>query len=71
MADDEQLSPFARACEGQELTEAEVAQLWAEAPVTHVTPEETAWLEAELEKPVVPPGLQRLVDRARLEGWGG
>lgn len=71
MADDEKLSPFARALEGEALTEDEVRQLWAESPVIRVTPEQMTQLEAELDsEPVVPPGLQALIDRARLEGWG-
>lgn len=62
---------FGRALDGEQLTEAEIKQMWAESPVIEVSPEQFARLEEELERePEVPPGLQALVDRARLEGWG-
>lgn len=63
---------FARALEGEQLSEAEVTQMWAESTVWKVSPAWMAEIEAALDRDAeVPPGLKALVERARLEGWGG
>jgi uncharacterized protein (DUF1778 family) len=57
---------FARALEGEKLTEAEVTQMWAESPVIEVAPEAYAYLLAALDRdPRVLPELGALVQRNR------
>ena len=55
---------FQRALEGEALTEQEIAQMWAEAPVTAVSPAEYDALCALLDAPaVVNPKLKALAEK--------